>query len=59
MGNEEQQPALPQQAAGADQLPSFWPEDLTSWCRITEGQFTLRNVDDPVPRKLALSPTLS
>jgi hypothetical protein len=29
-------------------LPSFWPEDPTSWFCLVEGQFTLRNVVDPV-----------
>ncbi len=45
----------PQLAAGAPapaisqqiKLPSFWPEDPTSWFLLAKGQFTLRNVADP------------
>jgi hypothetical protein len=32
----------------ADQVTQLLPEDPTSWCRLTEGQFTLCNVADPV-----------
>ncbi len=55
MDNDEQQPP-PVPAAGAPhaigqiKLPPFWPEDPASWFRLAEGQFTLRNVADPVTR---------
>jgi hypothetical protein len=54
--DEQQLPAL---AAGAAQapphqslvkLPAFWTEDPVSWFRLAEGQFALRNVQDPVAR---------
>jgi hypothetical protein len=55
MDNDEQQPP-PAPAAGAPhaigqiKLQPFWPEDPASWFRLAEGQFTLRNVADPVTR---------
>ncbi len=55
MDNDEQQPP-PVPAAGAPhaigqiKLLSFWPEDPASWFRLAKGQFTLRNVADPVTR---------
>jgi hypothetical protein len=56
MDNGDPQPVSPQQAAGTPaigrqiKLPSFWPEDPTSWFRLAEGQFTLRNFNfvDPM-----------
>jgi hypothetical protein len=55
MEHDEQLPPLP--AAGAPppgigqiKLPPFWPEDPASWFWLAEGQFTLRNVADPVTR---------
>jgi hypothetical protein len=57
MENDEQQPpALGAGAAQAPQqqslvkLPPFWTEDPVSWFRLAEGQFTLRNIQDPVAR---------
>jgi hypothetical protein len=55
MENDKQQPPLPAAAApppaiGQIKLPPFWPEDPASWFRLTEGQFALRNVADPVTR---------
>jgi hypothetical protein len=55
MDNAEQQPPLPPAAGAAPtigqiKLPPFWPEDPASWFRLAEGQFTLRNVADPVTR---------
>jgi hypothetical protein len=58
MENDDPQLLPPQPAAGAPvpavgqqiKLPSFWPEDPASWFRLTEGQFTLCNVADPVTR---------
>jgi hypothetical protein len=57
MENDDQQPPAP--TAGAAQapphqslvkLPAFWTEDPVSWLRLAEGQFALRNVQDPVAR---------
>jgi hypothetical protein len=54
MDNDELQPLPP--AAGAPpalgqiKLPPFWPEDPASWFRLAEGQFALRNVNDPVTK---------
>ncbi len=55
MEHDEQQLPLP--AAGAPppaigqiKLPPFWPEDPASWFRLAEGQFTLRNIANPVTR---------
>jgi hypothetical protein len=40
MENDEQQSLV--------KLPAFWTEDPVSWSRLAEGQFALRNVQDPV-----------
>jgi hypothetical protein len=54
MEDVEQQPL---QAVGAGQvptlqalvkLPGFWMEDPVLWFRLVEGQYTLRNITDPV-----------
>jgi hypothetical protein len=55
MDNDEQQPppvpaASALHAIGQIKLPPFWPEDPASWFRLAEGQFTLRNVADPITR---------
>jgi hypothetical protein len=65
MEDIEQQPPP---AAGAGQapthqqlvkLPGFWTEDPVSWFRLAEGQFTLRNVTDPVARYYHVLASLS
>ncbi len=58
MENDDPQLVPPQLAASAPapaisqqiKLPSFWPEDPTSWFRLAESQFALRNVADPLTR---------
>ncbi len=56
MENNEPQPAPSEQVAGTPaigqqiKLPSFWPEAPTSWFRLAEGQFILRNIGEPMAR---------
>jgi hypothetical protein len=39
--------------------PAFWTEDPVSWFRLAEGQFTLRNVADPIARYYHVLSSLS
>jgi hypothetical protein len=66
MENDEQQPpALAASAAQAPphqslvKLPAFWTEGPVSWFRLAEGQFALRNVQDPVARYYHMLSSLS
>jgi hypothetical protein len=65
MEDAEQQPpgaaagAPPPNAPGLVKLPAFWAEDPVSWFRLAEGQFTLRNVVDPVARYYHVLASLS
>jgi hypothetical protein len=46
---EQQQPLAPAHAHHPlVKLPGFWTKDPVLWFRLAEGQFTLRNVEDPV-----------
>jgi hypothetical protein len=65
MENDDQQP-LPLAASAhlpaigqQIKLPNFWPEDPASWFRLAEGQFTLRNVVDPVTQNYHMLAALS
>ncbi len=40
-------------------MPPFWAEDPVSWFRLAEGQFTLRNVADPIARYYQVLSSLS
>jgi hypothetical protein len=65
MEDVEQQPpgvaagAPPPNTHGFVKLPTFWAEDPISWFRLAEGQFTLRNVEDPVTRYYHVLSSLS
>ncbi len=65
MENDDQQPPPPAASAHLPaigqqiKLPNFWPEDPTSWFRLAEGQFTLRNVVNPVTRNYHMLAALS
>jgi hypothetical protein len=67
MENDNLQPVPPQLAANAPtpaigqqiKLPSFWPEDPTSWFHLAKGQFALCNVADPVMRYYHILAALS
>ncbi len=41
--------AQPQAHQSLVKLPAFWKEDPVLWFCPAEGQFTLRNVADPIP----------
>jgi hypothetical protein len=49
----------PPNMPGFVKLPAFWAEDPVSWLRLAEGQFNLRNVDDPVARYYHVLASLS
>ena len=61
MEDDEQQPPQPAavNSSQAVKLPSFWQEDPVSWFTLAEGQFTLRNVADPVARYFHVLAALS
>ncbi len=44
---------------GLIKLPDFWTENPISWFCLAEGQFTLRNVTDPVTRYYHVLSSLS
>jgi hypothetical protein len=48
-----------QHPSGLVKLPAFWTEDPVSWFRLAEGQFTLRNVADPIARYYHVLSSLS
>jgi hypothetical protein len=66
MEDAEQQPPQasgggnpPPPPSGLIKLPAFWTEDPVSWFRLAEGQFTLRNVADPIARYYHVLSSLS
>ena len=60
--DEQQRPPAAASSTSSSQavkLPGFWQEDPVSWFCLAEGQFALRNVNDPVAQYFHVLAVLS